>query len=73
MKTIIDDTDANNVYIWQSEYIWASESDNVWAIKKIVKSWNITRILTATDDTINNQTYQDFIYIWNDRASYTYN
>lgn len=66
--TIIDDTDSDNVYVWISA-IWAQTSDELWQIKKIVKSWSITTILFPKKDWKTNS-YP--IFSWDLRSTYTY-
>lgn len=64
-KTIVDETDPNNVYIGIAKPGTALGDSN-WQIKKITKSGSITTIGFAGS---SNQ----FVFEWDERASYTYN
>lgn len=62
--TKIDSADANTTYIGEAK-IGSSESSAVWQITKILKSGNVTSILSANSNLRFNNA-------WTDRATLTY-
>lgn len=62
--SLIDATDANNIYIGKAQ-VGSRESEAKWQIKKVIISGGATKIVFAGDS-------DDFVNIWDDRATYTY-
>jgi len=64
LTVIIDDTDANNVYIGKAT-IGSTQSASVWSIRKIITNGGIITIAWAQGTNAANN-------VWNSRTGYAY-
>jgi len=67
-QTIVDSTDANNVYYWYAE-LWRATSSSFWKIR--LKN-TAGSIVTEKYPLINKFPSDDFVCNWDNRVSYIY-